>query len=139
MTTSIQCQSSGGATWVAVSQRPSVEAFRPMQASKWLISILLLIGVIFFVGRNYNFSGFVDDARKISLPVLTLVLLSLLGNALAASLRFKVVAMRIGHRVTFRQAMAAVSAGSLFGAIFFQIAGQLIGRSFVMARTAVPF
>jgi hypothetical protein len=110
-----------------------------MQVLKWLISILLLIGVIFFVGCNYNFSSFVEDARKISLPVLTLVFLSLLGNALVASLRFKFVAMRIGHRVTFRQAMAAVSAGSLFGAVFFQIAGQLIGRSFVMSRTAVPF
>jgi uncharacterized membrane protein YbhN (UPF0104 family) len=110
-----------------------------MQVVKWLISILLLVGVTFFVGLNYNFSSLVDDARKISLSVVALVFLSLLGNALAASLRFKIVAMQIGHRVTFRQAMAAVGAGNLFGAIFFQIAGQLIGRSFVMSRTAVPF
>jgi hypothetical protein len=98
MTSSNQSQSPGGATWVAVAQRPSVGPSRPMQVLKWLISILLLIGVIFFVGCNYNFSSFVEDARKISLPVLTLVFLSLLGNALVASLRFKFVAMRIGHR-----------------------------------------
>jgi hypothetical protein len=98
MTGSNQSQSPGGATWVAVAQRPSAEPSRPIQVLNWLISILLLIGVIIFVGRNYNFSSFVGDARKISLPVLTLVFLSLLGNALVASLRFKFVAMRIGHR-----------------------------------------
>ncbi len=127
-------------TWASIAQGRSWKLpFRPAQALKWLTSIFLLTGVIFFVGLNYNFSSVLDDAREISLPVLALVFLSLLGNALAASLRFKVVAMQIGHRVTFRQAMAAVGAGSLFGAIFFQIAGQLIARSFVMARTAVPF
>lgn len=110
-----------------------------MQAFKWLTSILLLIGVFVFVGFNYNFSGLLHDTGKISASVLALVFLSLMGNALAASWRFKFVAMQIGHRVTFRNAMAAVGAGSVGGALFFQIAGQLIGRSFVMARTAIPF
>lgn len=109
-----------------------------MRALKWLISILLLASVIVVVGLKTNLSGLVDDARKIPLVVLALVLLSLFGNALGASLRFRVVAIQIGHRVTFRHAMAAVCAGSLVGILFFQIAGQLIGRSFVMARTAVP-
>ncbi|MGH6677375.1 MAG: lysylphosphatidylglycerol synthase domain-containing protein [Bradyrhizobium sp.] len=102
------------------------------------MSILLLVGVIAVVGLNTNLSGLVGDARKIPLVILALVLLSLFGNALGASLRFRVVAMQIGHRVTFRHAIAAVCAGSLVGTLFFQIAGQLIGRSFVMARTAVP-
>ena len=110
-----------------------------MQGLKVLTSLLLLGGVILFVALNYNLSGLVEDFRKISRTVLVLVLLSLAGNALAASLRFKVIATQIGHRVTFRHAMAAVGTGNIVGALFFQFAGQLIGRSLVMARIAVPF
>lgn len=109
-----------------------------MTALKSLTSALLFTGVIILVGLNYNFSDLVDDAGKISTPALAIVFISLLGNALAASLRFKAVATLIGHRVTFRHAMAAAGAGSLVGALFFQIAGQLMGRSFVMARAGVP-
>jgi len=139
MTNQSQSQPSIGVAYSAVGQRLLQGPIRPMQALKRLTSVVLLIGVIVFVGRNYNFSGLVDDAAKISPAILALIFLSLLGNALAASLRFQVVAAQIGHRVAFRQAMAAVGAGSLVGALFFQIAGQLIGRSFIMARTDVPF
>jgi uncharacterized membrane protein YbhN (UPF0104 family) len=139
MTSSNQFQPPSGVTLAAVARRLSKGQLKPTQALKWLTSILLLVGVIVFIGLNYNFSGYLDDVRRISPLVLALVLLSLFGNALAASLRFQAVATQIGHRVTFRHAMAAVGAGSVAGALFFQIAGQLIGRGFVMARAAVPF
>src|SRR5580658_9606308 len=139
MTSSNQFQPPSGVTWAAVARRLSKGQLKPTQALKWLTSILLLVGVIVFIGLNYNFSGYLDDVRRISPLVLALVLLSLFATALAASLRFQAVATQIGHRVTFRHAMAAVGVGSVGGALFFQIAGQLIGRGFVMARAAVPF
>lgn len=109
------------------------------QTARWPISLLLLVGAIVVVGLNRGLSDVFRDAGRISSEALAVIFLSLVANALAASWRFQVVAGQIGHRVSFRQAMAAVGAGSLVGAVFFQIAGQLIGRSFVMSRTAVPF
>jgi hypothetical protein len=139
MTSPNQFQTPSEVACAAGARRLSRGLFKPAQALKWLTSIMLLIGVFVFVGLNYNFSSLLHDTDKISASVLALVFLSLMGNALAASWRFQFVAMQIGHRVTFRDAMAAVGVGSVGGALFFQIAGQLIGRSVVMARTAVPF
>ncbi len=110
-----------------------------MQLLKWLISIVLLIGAIYLVSLSYNVSDLASDFGKISSAVLALIFLSLLANAIAASLRFQLAARQIGYQVTVRHAMAAVGVGSVAGTLFFQLAGQLIGRGFVMSRIAVPF
>jgi hypothetical protein len=124
------------AEWV---QGRSRRLFKAAQTARWPVSLLLLIGAFVVVGLNRSFSDVFRDAGRISSETLAVIFLSLIANALAASWRFQVVAGQIGHRISFRRAMAAVGAGSLIGAVFFQIAGQLIGRNFVMARTAVPF
>src|SRR5665213_82564 len=112
---------------------------RKMTLLKGLTSVLLLAAVVVLVALNYNFYHIFADVRKISFPALAIISFSLLGNALAASLRFKAVAAMIGHKVTYWRAMSAVGTGSLVGVLFFQIVGQLMGRSFVMARAGVPF
>ena len=53
-----------------------------------------------------------------------LVAISLFANALAAALRFKVVAAQTGHPVRFRHAMTTVGASTLAGVLFFQFAGN---------------
>ena len=65
--------------------------------------------------------------------------LSLLANAFAAAWRFHVVATDTGHPIGYRRAMAAVGAGSLAGAAFFQLAGQLMARGVVARRGGMPF
>jgi uncharacterized membrane protein YbhN (UPF0104 family) len=107
--------------------------FRP------LISIGFLIAVFVLVGTNYSYSAALGDVARLSKPALVIIALSVAANALAASLRLKRIAAMMGHPLSFRQAMAAAGMGSLVGAIFFQIAGQLMGRSFVMKRAGVPF
>jgi hypothetical protein len=113
--------------------------FSNLRAIKLIISFILL-GIVFAVlTRNYDFTTIRADLHRLSLLSVIAVAAALLLSALAASLRFKIIAADIGHPAGFRQSMAAVSAGSLAGAMFFQIAGQLIARGAVMARHGAPF
>jgi hypothetical protein len=75
--------------------------------------------------------------RSLSAIAVSVILLALLLNALAASLRFQVLAKDMGYGLDYRQAMLAVGAGALGGALFFQIAGQLIARSAILGRFKV--
>jgi uncharacterized membrane protein YbhN (UPF0104 family) len=106
---------------------------------KWTISLALLTAAIVIVGYNYNFSDVLGDLRKLSIASAAVIFATLMANVLAATLRFKVVSADIGHLVSFRRAGAAVSSGNLAGAMFFQIAGQLMARGVVMARAGIPF
>jgi hypothetical protein len=110
-----------------------------MQFVKVAISIVLLVGVVALVGMFYGVSEVVDDVRALSVAALSAVLFALLANALAAVLRFKIIATEIEYPITVRRAVAAVSAGSLAGALFFQIAGQLMARGVIAGRGGMPF
>jgi hypothetical protein len=110
-----------------------------MRVLKSAVSFALLVGVVLLVGFYYDVSEFSDDIRALSIGALGAILFALLANAFAAVLRFKVIASEIEHPITFRRAMAAVSAGSLAGALFFQIAGQLMARGLIAGRGGVPF
>jgi hypothetical protein len=65
---------------------------------------------------------------------LGLVLLLLTAGALLASLRLKLIAADMGYSLSVRDAIAALSAGQVAGSIFFQLAGQLIGRAALLSR-----
>jgi uncharacterized membrane protein YbhN (UPF0104 family) len=110
-----------------------------VNAAKLLISIALLVAAITLVALNFDTSGLLAGIGQLSILTLCGVLVALLANALTAALRLKIIARYIGHPLNFRQAMAAVSVGSLGGAAFFQIAGQLVARGVVMGRSGVPF
>ena len=103
------------------------------------VSALLLCLAVGLVGYYYGFSGIIDTLQKLSPPTIGIVLLALLGNAFAAALRFQVVATDTGHPIGYRRAMAAVAAGSLAGAVFFQLAGQLMARGLIARRGGMPF
>lgn len=110
-----------------------------MQVLKTSVSVALLVGVVALVGYYYGFSEIYDDFRALSIASLGALFVALLSNAFAAVFRFKVIASEIKHPIGFRPAMAAVAAGSLAGAVFFQIAGQLMARGVIAARGGVPF
>jgi len=110
-----------------------------MKVIKPAVSVVLLVGVIFLVGYYYGTAEIFDDIRALSAGTLSAILFVLLANAFAAVLRFKVIAAEVEHPITFRRATAVVSAGSLAGAIFFQIAGQLMARGVIAGRGGVPF
>lgn len=104
-----------------------------------IVSIVLLGVGVGWAAHFYGLHNVLEGAKKLSPLSIFLVFSALLANAFAAALRFKVVANSTGHPVRFRHAMAAVGAGSLAGALFFQIAGQLMARGFVMRRISMPF
>ena len=55
-----------------------------------------------------------------------------------ASLRLKLITADLGYSLSFRDAVVALSAGQLAGSVFFQLAGQLIGRGMVLSRRGIP-
>jgi hypothetical protein len=66
------------------------------------------------------------------------VVIFLAGGVLLASLRLKLISADLGYSLTFRDAVVALSAGQLAGSVFFQLAGQLIGRGMVLSRRGIP-
>jgi len=106
---------------------------------KTAISLLLLGAVLVAVAYRYGISEILAYLHQLSPAVVGLIAFGLLANAMLAALRFQVLASDAGHPINWRRAMAAVGAGSLAGALFFQIAGQLMARGVVMRRGGVPF
>jgi hypothetical protein len=109
-----------------------------MRILKWTVSGLFLVAALFWTGISYT-SEVGVSLSKLSAPIIGIVAAALLANALLAVVRFQMLARDIGHTLGLQRAMAAVSAGSLAGAMFFQLAGQLMARGVVMARANVPF
>src|SRR5262249_48950854 len=72
------------------------------------------------------------------LSSIALVTLLLLGGVVLSSLRLKLITADLGYPLTFRDAAVTLGAGQLAGGVFFQFAGQLIGRSAVLSRKGIP-
>lgn len=106
---------------------------------KAAISLILFGVVATLVVHYYSASSLLDGLHKLTAGTISFILAMLLANSLAAALRFEVIAGFTGHRIGFSRAMAAVGASSLAGAVFFQIAGQLIARGLVARRGGMPF
>jgi hypothetical protein len=107
--------------------------------AKASISLVLLALTAVLVAWTFGLAGIADAARNVSPLGLSIVFAALLANALAAALRFKIIAADVGHSIGFRRAVAAVSVGTLGGAAFFQLAGQLMARGAMMNRAGIPF
>lgn len=110
-----------------------------MVAIKAAVSMGLLAIAVALVGYNYGFGGVLNNLQQLSLPIVGVTAAGLLANAVLAAFRFKIIASDTGHSISFRRAMAAVGAGSLAGAVFFQIAGQLMARGVIMKRGGMSF
>jgi hypothetical protein len=80
-----------------------------------------------------------DGLHRLSPFTVCMIFAALMANALAAALRFQLIAAFTGHAVGSRRAMAVVGAGTLAGAAFFQLAGQLMARGFVARQAGMPF
>ena len=120
-----------------VANPTSVRRFRS-RSVKIVVSIAALSGALALLAFNYDLSKVGQDLGALPPTTVAIVAVALLCNALVAVLRFKTIASDMGNPISWRRAMASVSAGSLAGALFFQLAGQLIARSTIMRRGGVP-
>jgi uncharacterized membrane protein YbhN (UPF0104 family) len=118
---------------------PRPARFITAGAAKLFVSIALLGGAVAWVTLHFNTTAVFAGVHRLSSVAVTSILVSLFLNVLAAALRLKIIANDIGSPISFRQALATVSASSLAGAAFFQLAGQLIARGILMGRSGVPF
>jgi O-Antigen ligase/Lysylphosphatidylglycerol synthase TM region len=97
-----------------------------------------LAAAIALLSFNYDLSKVVQDLGDLTFPVVAIVSIAMLSNVIFAAARFKIIAGDMGNAISWRGAIATVSASSLAGALFFQLAGQLIARSAIMSRSGVP-
>jgi len=110
-----------------------------MRVRKATVSIALLLAVIILIAYYYDPSEILSNIRALSFGPVCAFFAALFANAFAAVFRFKIIAKEIGHPIEFRRAMAVVSAGTLAGTMFFQIAGQLVARGVIAGQGGVPF
>ncbi|MCZ7594378.1 MAG: flippase-like domain-containing protein [Hyphomicrobium sp.] len=102
------------------------------------LSLLLLAGALGFVISQAEASElFAVAGHMFNWPLLCVAAIMFVGCLLAA-VRLQCVASDLGYRLGLRDAMAVYASGQLAGALFFQLPGQLLARSAMLARRAVP-
>ncbi len=99
-----------------------------------IILSLLILAVAVAVVVRHDESDLLGLAASIPPGIYTAALACLLLNTVAAAARFNFIAARTSGAWRFRDAIAVVSASSMAGAMFFQLAGQLAARGAIMAR-----
>ncbi len=102
------------------------------------LSALLFLGAIAVVFAQSDWTAVAASLVRLSwLSIATAFSLMLVGGVLA-SLRLKLIADDLGYRLSFRDAVSALSLGHLAGILFFQIAGQLMARGVLFSRRRIP-
>ena len=102
------------------------------------VSVVLLLFVITTVAWISDAQAMAAAWSEIFSLSIVLVLLLLVGGVVLSSLRLQLITSDLGYRLTFRDAAMTLSVGQLAGTAFFQLAGQLIGRSAILARRGIP-
>lgn len=108
---------------------------------KWgkiAVSAIAMAGVAWFVFFRSDFNFSFETFAKISPTYLIVAFITTIIAALIASLRLFITARIFGYRISFPQSVAALSLGQIGGALFFQLAGQLMARGAWLARFQVP-
>ena len=102
------------------------------------LTIAALFAAIWIAVANSDREAIARTASQINPGILAAAFATSLIAALIASVRLLVTARQFGYRISFREAIAAMSLGQVAGALFFQLAGQLIARSAWLAGSQVP-
>lgn len=106
--------------------------------AKIAISAITMAGVAWFVFLRSDFNFSLDTFAKISPIFIVIAFAMTIVAALIASLRLFITARIFGYWISFPQSVAALSLGQIGGALFFQLAGQLMARSAWLSRFQVP-
>jgi hypothetical protein len=102
------------------------------------VSVALLVCAILSVIAASEPNALHSAFSELLLSSAIAVVIFLAGGVLLASLRLKLISADLGYSLSFRDAVVALSAGQLAGSVFFQLAGQLIGRGLVLSRRGIP-
>lgn len=84
-----------------------------------------------------DLSAFWVTIRSVSLPMLAFIGVALLVGALLAALRLWFIARDVGHSLSARDALLALSVGQVAGAVSVQFFGQIVARSALLSPRGV--
>lgn len=101
-------------------------------------SLALLAAVFVAVLMVSSPAALAGAFARLNVATVTVVLLCLVAGLGLSALRLKMIAADLGYSLSTRDATIALSVGQLAGNLFFQLAGQLIGRGAVLARRGIP-
>jgi uncharacterized membrane protein YbhN (UPF0104 family) len=110
-----------------------VKRFAPL-----LVSFGALALVAVYVANGSKLRSVEAAIQDLNWPTGAAVFCLFVVGSLLSSLRLWLIARDIRSPISGRDAVAALSAGSLAGAFFFQLAGQMIVRSTLLARRGTP-
>ncbi|MBI1201433.1 MAG: hypothetical protein GC182_02870 [Rhodopseudomonas sp.] len=102
------------------------------------VSVVLVLGIVAFVLPSSTPAALTAAFSALAIPTLIVAVACLTGGVLLSALRLKYIAADIGFSLSLRDATATLSVGQLAGNLFFQFAGQMIGRTAMLARRGVP-
>lgn len=105
---------------------------------KPLLSMGVLLGAFVYVSEQTDWLPILTAFSKMPWSFIALATFALIFGALLASLRLQWIAADLGYRLSFRDSVSALSVGQVMGALFFQLAGQLIARSTLLSRRQIP-
>ena len=97
-----------------------------------------MLGVVWFLLFHFDFQSVLQTAAKISPYHLFITFILVVVAALIASFRLFITARIFGYRISFLQSIAALSLGQIGGALFFQLAGQLMARGAWLYKLQIP-
>ncbi|OYY07408.1 MAG: hypothetical protein B7Y70_14820, partial [Rhizobiales bacterium 35-68-8] len=102
------------------------------------VSVILVLGIVAFVLPSSTPAALATAFSALDIPTLIVAVACLTGGVLLSALRLKYIAADVGFSLSLRDATATLSVGQLAGNLFFQFAGQMIGRTAMLARRGVP-
>ena len=102
------------------------------------VSVALLAAVIISVFAVSGPAALLAGLSQLAPSSIAAVVLLLTAGLLLSALRLKLITGDLGYSLSMRDATATLSVGQLAGSLFFQLAGQLIGRGAMLARRGIP-
>jgi Lysylphosphatidylglycerol synthase TM region/O-Antigen ligase len=102
------------------------------------VSVALLVSVIVSVLAFSAPDALAAALSKFLLSSVLVIVFCLTVGMLLSALRLKFIAADLGYRLSIRDAAVTLSIGQLAGILFFQLAGQMIGRAAMLAGRGVP-
>lgn len=104
----------------------------------WIALSVAVTAAAFVVAfMQADLSAFWLAIGSISPPTLALAGSALLAGALLAALRLWFIARDVGHRLSARDALLALSVGQVAGAVSVQFFGQIVARSALLSPRGV--
>jgi hypothetical protein len=103
-----------------------------------VVSIALLVAVVLSVSAGLRPATFATALSQLTPSSIAVVVFLLTAGLLLSALRLKLITADLGYSISIRDATMTLSVGQLVGNLFFQLAGQLIGRGAVLARRGIP-